>query len=77
MGDEVNQAVMLATMDGKLDRIGDKLDQLGKDSTDHEGRIRVLESKHYVTPAAMWLGIGAVAAVVGAAAPFLAQLYGG
>lgn len=37
---------------------------LRRDFTDHEARIRQQEANHYVTPKAMWSGIGVIVTVL-------------
>lgn len=45
--------------------IAQQLADLRHDLTDHEARIRAQEAKVYITPRAMWGGIGVIATVLG------------
>lgn len=42
-----------------------QLADMRHDLTDHEGRIRVLEQRIYVTPRSMWTAIGVIIAGLG------------
>lgn len=69
--EDSSTAVALARIEGKLDRLGDSINTLARESLDHELRIRILEQRPTVTPKQLagWLTLGL--ATVGTAAPFL------
>lgn len=76
MTDEL-PAVTLARIEGKLDLINAELTRHNTRADDHEARLRSLEGRSVVTWRAFLSVLAAVTGVVGAAAPFLAQLYNG
>jgi ElaB/YqjD/DUF883 family membrane-anchored ribosome-binding protein len=45
--------------------IAQQIADLRHDFTDHEARLRVQEAKVYITPRAMWTGIGVITGVMG------------
>lgn len=58
-------------LDSKTDNLASRLSDLVKNSedklTDHEKRLRDLESRPYVAPATMWKLLGAVTGMAGIA----------
>lgn len=46
---EIMVAVTLARIEGKIDRMSDRIAGLDFDSADHETRLRTIEGKPYVT----------------------------
>lgn len=46
---ELQLALALARVEGKLDRMNDRITDVLRDQTDHEARLRVIESKPVVT----------------------------
>lgn len=67
---DVMVAVTLARMEGKLDRMSDRLADLARDHIDHEARIRAMETKAVVTPRMLVTGV-AVATAIASALPIL------
>ena len=65
-------AVTLARMEGKLDRLADKLADLTSGRVDHEARIRAMESKAVVTPRMLATTLALMCSVGGTVAAFLA-----
>lgn len=64
-------AVTLARIEGKLDRLGDRVTDMATDLADHEQRVRKLETKSVVTPMALATTLTVLAAVGGTVAAFL------
>ncbi|MEV0267729.1 hypothetical protein AB0H43_03055 [Hamadaea sp. NPDC050747] len=72
-------AVILARLEGKLDAAilqhAVMLSEHGRRLDDIEPRLRAQEQRSVVTPAAMWIALGVLAAIVAAVVPFLDRLY--
>lgn len=65
----------LTRIEGKLSVIDERLNGFTNTDHDHETRIRHLEGRPHVTPRALLLAAGTIAAVVGSLTPFLERLY--
>lgn len=65
----------LTRIEGTLALIDEKINGLTRTDHDHEARIRILEQRPAITPRAVWLAAGTVAAIAAASAPFLGRLY--
>lgn len=70
-------AVALARIEGKLDVLNTKVESLAQTGTDHETRLRLLETAGLVTRKAMWTGLAACATAAGSIAAILALFIGG
>lgn len=55
--------VTLARIEGKLDLQSAGIEHLVQDGADYEARLRVLESRVYISPKLFWLGCSAAAAL--------------
>jgi hypothetical protein len=61
-------------MEGKLDRLADKLADLASGRVDHEARLRELEGRAVVTPKTLATILTLMCTVGGTVAAFLAVL---
>jgi hypothetical protein len=56
----------------RFDAVGRELASMGREITDHEVRIRVVEQRAVVTPRAMWTAIGTLTGLVSVALAIVA-----
>lgn len=70
--DKVEVRVLLARFETKLDVV---IGQHGEQLKDHEGRLRVVESRKTVSPMGLLGALASVLAVVGGSVAILDRLY--